>query len=254
MFIGGFQHPPNTDAVLWYAQRGPAARARSAARRQDVHRGQQGAGDRSRALAARRFRRDRLRARRRRRISRGCRVSIAPLRYGAGVKGKINLAMSYGLPVVATTPSIEGMHLVARATTCSSPTTPRPFADAIVRALRRRGAVGARSRRAAARTSARTSRATSRAARSRGSSPSRDGTEPRAPRAPRLTGPTRKSPVESRHASRRRNTRSYTRVAELAAARLELGLRPPRRAAARSRPRCSRAAAPRRAWRASRSA
>ncbi len=41
----------------------------------------------------------------------GCRASIAPLRYGAGVKGKINLAMSYGLPVIATTPSIEGMHL-----------------------------------------------------------------------------------------------------------------------------------------------
>ena len=41
----------------------------------------------------------------------GCRVSISPLRYGAGVKGKVNLAMSYGLPVVATTPSIEGMHL-----------------------------------------------------------------------------------------------------------------------------------------------
>jgi glycosyltransferase involved in cell wall biosynthesis len=41
----------------------------------------------------------------------GCRVSIAPLRYGAGVKGKVNLAMSYGLPVVATRASIEGMHL-----------------------------------------------------------------------------------------------------------------------------------------------
>ena len=41
------------------------------------------------------------------------RLSIAPLRYGAGVKGKVNLAMSYGLPVVATSPSIEGMHLRA---------------------------------------------------------------------------------------------------------------------------------------------
>ena len=41
----------------------------------------------------------------------GCRVSVSPLRYGAGVKGKINLAMSYGLPVVATSPSVEGMHL-----------------------------------------------------------------------------------------------------------------------------------------------
>ena len=41
----------------------------------------------------------------------GCRVSIAPLRYGAGVKGKINTAMSYGLPVVATSNAVEGMHL-----------------------------------------------------------------------------------------------------------------------------------------------
>ena len=41
----------------------------------------------------------------------GCRVSISPLRYGAGVKGKINPAMSHGLPVVATTASIEGMYL-----------------------------------------------------------------------------------------------------------------------------------------------
>ena len=41
-----------------------------------------------------------------------CRVSISPLRYGAGVKGKVNQAMSHGLPVVATRVSIEGMHLV----------------------------------------------------------------------------------------------------------------------------------------------
>jgi glycosyltransferase involved in cell wall biosynthesis len=40
-----------------------------------------------------------------------CRLSIAPLRYGAGVKGKVNQSMSYGLPVVATSPSIEGMGL-----------------------------------------------------------------------------------------------------------------------------------------------
>ena len=39
------------------------------------------------------------------------RVSIAPLRYGAGVKGKVNQAMAHGLPVVATTAAVEGMHL-----------------------------------------------------------------------------------------------------------------------------------------------
>jgi glycosyltransferase involved in cell wall biosynthesis len=39
-----------------------------------------------------------------------CLASIAPLRFGAGVKGKINMAMSYGLPVVATPVAVEGMH------------------------------------------------------------------------------------------------------------------------------------------------
>ncbi len=59
-----------------------------------------------------------------------CRISIAPLLWGAGVKGKINLCMSYGLPVVATPIAIEGMNLtngvdvlVAR--------DPLSFADAI---------------------------------------------------------------------------------------------------------------------------
>lgn len=41
-----------------------------------------------------------------------CLASIAPLRFGAGVKGKINMAMSYGLPVVATTLAAEGMRLI----------------------------------------------------------------------------------------------------------------------------------------------
>lgn len=41
----------------------------------------------------------------------GCLVSIAPLRFGAGVKGKINMAMSHGVPVIATPIAIEGMQL-----------------------------------------------------------------------------------------------------------------------------------------------
>jgi len=40
-----------------------------------------------------------------------CRVALAPLRYGAGVKGKVNQAMAYGLPVVATSCAAEGMFL-----------------------------------------------------------------------------------------------------------------------------------------------
>lgn len=40
-----------------------------------------------------------------------CKLSIAPLRYGAGVKGKVNQSMAYGLPCVATSVAVEGMDL-----------------------------------------------------------------------------------------------------------------------------------------------
>ncbi|MCX7856654.1 MAG: glycosyltransferase [Deltaproteobacteria bacterium] len=39
------------------------------------------------------------------------RVSVAPLRYGAGMKGKIGEALSFGLPVVTTSIGAEGMGL-----------------------------------------------------------------------------------------------------------------------------------------------
>jgi O-antigen biosynthesis protein len=39
------------------------------------------------------------------------RVSIAPLRYGAGLKGKVAMAMSYGVPGVVTSCAAEGMLL-----------------------------------------------------------------------------------------------------------------------------------------------
>ncbi len=39
----------------------------------------------------------------------GCRLAVAPLRYGAGVKGKVNMSMAHGQPVVATPAAVEGM-------------------------------------------------------------------------------------------------------------------------------------------------
>ncbi len=38
-------------------------------------------------------------------------LSVAPLRFGAGVKGKINQSMAFGVPVVATSLAVEGMDL-----------------------------------------------------------------------------------------------------------------------------------------------
>jgi GT2 family glycosyltransferase/glycosyltransferase involved in cell wall biosynthesis len=40
------------------------------------------------------------------------RISVAPLRYGAGMKGKIGEALSFGLPVVTTPIGAEGMNIV----------------------------------------------------------------------------------------------------------------------------------------------
>ena len=39
------------------------------------------------------------------------RLSVAPLRYGGGIKGKIITSLGYGVPVVATSVAAEGMGL-----------------------------------------------------------------------------------------------------------------------------------------------
>lgn len=61
----------------------------------------------------------------------GCRIAVAPLRYGAGVKGKINLSMAHGQPVVATACAVEGMHLRDGEDVLVAD-DPQAFADAVV--------------------------------------------------------------------------------------------------------------------------
>jgi glycosyltransferase involved in cell wall biosynthesis len=61
------------------------------------------------------------------------RLSIAPLRYGAGVKGKINSSMSYGVPVVASPVAAEGMGLEHNVDVLIAD-SPADFANAIVQA------------------------------------------------------------------------------------------------------------------------
>jgi glycosyltransferase involved in cell wall biosynthesis len=131
LFIGGFRHPPNTDAVLWYGKEilphlrkrlpgvktyvvgaDPPATVSALAAEDLVIAGH--VPDLTPYLT-------------------GCRLSISPLRYGAGVKGKVNHAMSCGLPVIATTPSIEGMHLTPGVDVLVGD-DPESFADAVARA------------------------------------------------------------------------------------------------------------------------
>jgi GT2 family glycosyltransferase/2-polyprenyl-3-methyl-5-hydroxy-6-metoxy-1,4-benzoquinol methylase len=59
-------------------------------------------------------------------------VSIAPLRYGSGMKGKVGEAMAYGLPVVTTGIGAEGMNLRDGVDALIAD-DPRAFADCICR-------------------------------------------------------------------------------------------------------------------------
>src|SRR4029078_2440710 len=59
------------------------------------------------------------------------RLSVAPLRYGAGIKGKINTSLAFGDPVVTTTVGAEGMNLVD-AEDALIADTPGGFADSVV--------------------------------------------------------------------------------------------------------------------------
>ena len=131
VFIGGFRHPPNLDAIAWYVENVlPILRAKNANIVTTVIGSNAPPG--LQKFAAKDF------------VIAGfipdvspyydnARLSISPLRYGAGVKGKVNIAMQYGVPVIATSPSVEGMYLCDNVDVLRAD-TPEAFADAIIRA------------------------------------------------------------------------------------------------------------------------
>ena len=109
LFVGGSRHPPNVDAIAWLlddivprlATRLPGC---------TLHVAGEGTAELVGGRAP-----DRV-------VAHGhvadlspllstCRAGVAPLRFGAGVKGKVNLYMAHGLPCVATSCAAEGMHL-----------------------------------------------------------------------------------------------------------------------------------------------
>lgn len=109
VFIGGFDHLPNVDAVEFFV-REVMPRLRSTVDARLVVIGANPPAD-IEALAS-----DNVDVAGHvpevRPYFDKARVFIAPLRYGAGMKGKIGHAMAYGLPVVTTSTGAEGMDLV----------------------------------------------------------------------------------------------------------------------------------------------
>lgn len=62
-----------------------------------------------------------------------CRLSISPLRYGAGMKGKIGEALARGLPVISTTVGAEGFQF-QNGTQALIADAPQDFARAVIQA------------------------------------------------------------------------------------------------------------------------
>lgn len=109
LFIGSFQHRPNVDAVLFFAQQiFPLVGPRLGDAKFYI------IGDNAPpeivALANEKIVVTGLQ-RDARPFFDSVKLSVAPLRFGAGVKGKINQSMAFGVPVVATSIAVDGTEL-----------------------------------------------------------------------------------------------------------------------------------------------
>jgi GT2 family glycosyltransferase/glycosyltransferase involved in cell wall biosynthesis len=131
LFVGSYRHPPNVDAAVWLATTiFPLVRERLPdvvlnLVGGDAPESVKGLG----ALPGVRFHDyvpDLVP------MLQGCRVGVAPLRYGAGVKGKVNQSLAHGQPMVATACAVEGMYLVDGEDVLVAD-DPQAFADAVVR-------------------------------------------------------------------------------------------------------------------------
>jgi glycosyltransferase involved in cell wall biosynthesis len=135
VFVGGFAHEPNTDAVLFFCREiFPLIRAKVPDATFTVI-----GSDPPEAIRA--LQSDSVRVT-------GhvpsttpylleSRISVAPLRFGAGMKGKIGEAMAHGLPVVTTSVGASGMHLSDRENAMIADTA-GDFANSVVELLRDR--------------------------------------------------------------------------------------------------------------------
>lgn len=129
-FVGGFRHLPNADAMRYFIDEiWPLIRERIP----DAHFNMIGSHmpkelleETSAGIVAVGYRPD---------ISEylnTCRLSVAPLRFGAGLKGKVIHSLGYGLPAVVTSIASEGSGLVNGRDILVAD-APGAFAEAVVR-------------------------------------------------------------------------------------------------------------------------
>jgi GT2 family glycosyltransferase len=132
LFVGGYQHFPNVDAARWAAQEiMPLVRSTSPGATLDLIGSHMPIevtaldGDGVNAVG---WVAD-LEP-----VYAGARVAIAPLRFGAGIKGKVAEAIEYGVPVVITSVAAEGLDLTDGADVLIADNAD-DFAKAIIRLI-----------------------------------------------------------------------------------------------------------------------
>ena len=130
MFIGGYQHTPNVDAIEWFVKdifpliekELPDLKFHIIGSRAPKHI-QSMAKD---SIVFQGF------VENIEPVMDDIRIAVAPLRFGAGVKGKVNMSMSYGQPVVGTKVAVEGMYTQDEID-CLMAQTPEQFAKQVIR-------------------------------------------------------------------------------------------------------------------------
>jgi glycosyltransferase involved in cell wall biosynthesis len=110
LFLGGYRHPPNVDAVLWFHAEVWPTLSKALPEARFVIAGASPPSQitelaSSRVVVTGRI--DDLGP-----TFASARAFVVPLRYGAGVKGKIFSAMAHGVPVVSTSSGAEGIDLI----------------------------------------------------------------------------------------------------------------------------------------------
>lgn len=114
LYVGGFGHPPNVDAVLWFAKEVyPTVLKRYPEMKWHIVGGKvpkeivELASDN---IIIEGFVSDEALEK----LYRECRISVVPLRFGAGVKGKVVEASYYQIPLITTSIGAEGLPLEDR--------------------------------------------------------------------------------------------------------------------------------------------
>ncbi len=131
VFLGGFMHKPNIDAVLFFAREIWPLISSTVPEARFIIGGADAPKEicdlASDTILVKGFVEDLAQ------FFETAKLSVAPLRFGAGIKGKILTSLGYGVPCVATSIASEGIGLVDGVNVLLA-NTPKEFAAAVIKA------------------------------------------------------------------------------------------------------------------------